>query len=111
MIGFAVLFFATAATPNAIVLQPVANMYSKATDDSDVVSQAIYGTNVGVIEQKDGWAHIRTPDEYTGWTPLAALRTGASYATEGTVAEVTSLFAHVYREQDVTKHAPLLTVP
>jgi len=110
MIGFAVAFFA-AALPNAVVLQPVANMYSKATEDADVVSQAIYGTNVSVIEQKDGWAHIRTPDDYTGWTPLAALRTAEPYAAGGRVAQVASMFAHIYRERNVARHAPMLTVP
>src|SRR5579863_4154445 len=110
MLGFAVAFMA-AALPNAVILQPVANMYSKATEDADVVSQAIYGTNVAIVEQKDGWANIRTPDDYTGWAPLSALRTAAPYASGGTVAQVQSLFAHVYREQNVTKHAPLLTLP
>jgi hypothetical protein len=110
MIGFAVAFFA-AMLPNAVVLPPVANMYSKASEDADVVSQAIYGANVSVMEQKDGWAHIRTPDGYTGWTPLTALRPGDPYAAAGQVAQVTSIFAHIYREQSVTKHAPLITVP
>jgi cell wall-associated NlpC family hydrolase len=103
------LFAAT--LPNAVVLRPVANMYSGPSEDSDVVSQAIYGTNVGLLEQREGWAHIRTPDDYTGWTPLAALRPGPPYAAGGQVGEVTSLFAHIYREPDVTKHAPILTAP
>ena len=106
----AVALFA-AALPNAVVLQPVANMYSKPSEDADVVSQAIYGANVSVREQQEGWAHIRTADDYTGWTPLTALRPGPRYAAKGRVAEVQGLFAHVYREPDVTRHAPLLTVP
>jgi hypothetical protein len=110
MIGLAVAFFA-AALPNAVVTQPVANMYSKATEDADVVSQAIYGINVAVLEQKEGWAHIRTPDEYTGWTPLASLHIAEPYAAGGRIVQVTSLRAHIYREQNVTRHAPLLTVP
>ncbi len=110
MIGFAVAFFA-AALPNGVVLQPVANMYSKASEDADVVSQAIYGANVAVIEQQEGWAHIRTSDDYTGWTPLALLRIAEPYAAGGRAAQVTSMFAHIYREQSVTRHAPLLTVP
>ncbi len=110
MIGFAVAFFA-ATLPNAVVLPPVANMYSKASEDADVVSQATYGVNVSLIEQKDGWAHIRTPDDYTGWMPLTMLRPGDPYASTGQVARVTSLFAHIYREQSVTKHAPMITVP
>lgn len=100
-----------AALPNAVVLRPVANMYSRPTEDADVVSQAIYGANVLLMEQREGWAQIRTPDDYTGWTPLAALRPGPPYAASGRVAEVVSLFAHIYRETDVTRHAPVLTVP
>ena len=110
MIGFAVAFLA-AALPNAAVLQPVANMYSKPSEDADVVSQAIYGANVTLLEQKDGWAHIRTADDYTGWTPMAALHAGEPYASAGKIAQVTSLSAHIYREPNVTKHAPMLTVP
>jgi len=106
----AVALFA-AALPNAVVLQPVANLYSKPSEDADVVSQAIYGANVSLLEQQEGWAHIRMADDYTGWTPLAALRAGPAYAAKGRVAEVRSLFAHLYREANVTRHAPLLTVP
>jgi hypothetical protein len=103
--------FAT-ALPTAVVLQPVANMYSRPSTDADVVSQAIFGANVGILEQKDGWAHIRTADDYTGWTPLSALVPGKPHAPiVSRIAEVQSLFAHIYRESSVTKHAPLLTVP
>lgn len=93
------------------MLQPVVNMHSAPTAESDVVSQAIYGANVDLLEQKDNWGRIRTADDYTGWVPLPALRPGRSYAVQGRVAEVQSLFAHLYREADVTKRAPLLTVP
>ena len=110
MPGLAVLALFAAGLPNAVVLRPVANMYSKPTGDADVVSQAIYGANVALIERREGWARIRTADDYTGWTPLVQLRPGPAYAT-GRFTEVVSLFAHIYREADVTKHAPLLTVP
>lgn len=101
--------------PRGVVVDPVANMYSAPTEESDVVSQAIYGTNVMMEEEKQGWAKVRTADDYTGWMPLASLRplspTEASYASVGRVAQVESLFANLYREPDVTKHHPLLTVP
>lgn len=100
-----------AGVPNAVVLKPVANMYSKPTAEADVVSQAICGVNVGLLEQSNGWARIRTPDDYTGWVPLSDLRPGPPYAVSGRVAQVDSLFAHLYREADVTKHQPLATVP
>jgi gamma-D-glutamyl-L-lysine dipeptidyl-peptidase len=109
--AIAVLALVASVMPSAVVVQPVANMYSKPTADCDVVSQSIYGTNVDVLEQNDGWARIRTADSYTGWTPLSAIRTDRTYATRGRVAEVRSMFAHLYRETDVTKHAPLVTVP
>ncbi|MEO8596538.1 MAG: NlpC/P60 family protein [Candidatus Solibacter sp.] len=86
-------------------------MYSRPSADADVVSQAIYGANVGIVEQKDGWAHIRTADDYLGWTPLPALLPGKPYAAGPRAAEVQNLFAHIYREASVTKHAPLITLP
>ena len=110
MIAMTVAFFAV-ALPNAVVLRPVVNMYSTPSADADVVSQAIYGANAAVLEQRAGWARIRTADEYTGWAPLAALKLGPPYAAAGQLATVTSLFAHIYREPDVTAHAALLTVP
>lgn len=101
-----------AGSPGAVVLRPVANMYSAPTEDADVVSQAIYGINVAVVEEKGDWLKIRTPDDYTGWTPaLSLVRIGKAYAAAGRVAEVSVLFAHLYREANVTRHQPLLTVP
>jgi cell wall-associated NlpC family hydrolase len=101
--------------PRGVVVDPVANMYSAPTEESDVVSQAIYGTNVMMEEEKQGWAKVRTADDYTGWMPLASLRplspSEAAYASVGRVAQVESLFANLYREPDVTKHQPSLTVP
>lgn len=111
MPGFAALILVATALPGAAVLQPAANMYAKPTTDSEVVSQAIYGTNVDVLEQKENWGRVRTADNYTGWMPLVDLRKDRSYATAGRVAEVQALAAHLYRETDVIKHAPLLTVP
>src|SRR6476469_3708667 len=109
-IGVIALF--AVALPNAVVLRPVLNMSSRPADDADVVSQAVYGANVGILEQKDGWARIRTADDYTGWTLLSALRPGQPYAAGGgRVAEVQSLYAHVYREASLTRHAPVITVP
>src|ERR1700729_1731948 len=104
--SFAVLALFATALPNAVVLRPVANMYSGPTADADVVSQAIYGANVQLMEQIEGWAHVRTADEYTGWIAFPELRPGAPDAVSGRVAEVMSQFAHIYREADVTRHAP-----
>jgi SH3-like domain-containing protein len=103
------------ADPRATVLSPVANMHSKPGADSDVVSQAIYALDVAVVEEREGWTRIKTPDDYPGWVENRHLRKRApdepAYAARGKVAVVKSLLSHVYREASVTRHAPLLTVP
>jgi cell wall-associated NlpC family hydrolase len=115
MHSFMALALLAASVPQAVVLKPVANMYSKPTEDADVVSQAIYGSAVGIVAEQPGWLHVRTPDDYTGWMATAdARRLGAGekpYAAAGRVAQVESLFANIYRESNVTRHRPLLTVP
>lgn len=100
-----------AAGPSAVVVRPVANMCSAASEEANVVSQAIYGSNVVCLEEKGDWVKVRTPDEYTGWMPAAWLRRGPAYATGERVAQVESLFANLYREPNVTRHQPVLTVP
>lgn len=99
----------------AVVIHPVANMYSAPSETADVVSQAIYGSAVRFVEEKEGWAKVRTADEYAGWMPLGSLRPLAAgdkpYATTGRLAEVQSLYANLYREPDVTQERPVLTLP
>lgn len=96
-----------------VVVTPVANMYSKASVQSDVVSQAIYGVNVTRMKGKWHWVNVRTADQYTGWMQSSELRRlkGRPYASTGSVVRVAQLSANIYRESDVTKHAPLLTIP
>jgi cell wall-associated NlpC family hydrolase len=97
-----------------VVVVPVANMYSKPTDKSDVVSQAIYGSNVTLLQARGEWSRIQTADKYKGWTPSRFIRivlTGDGYATAGSTVQVQSIFANVYAEPDVTKHKPVITVP
>jgi len=98
-----------------VVIVPVANLYSAASEEVEVVSQAICGTNVTILEEEKSWAKVKTPDEYTGWTPsvsLRRLRPGEPpYASQGRLIEVDSLYANLYRDPDVTKRRPLLTVP
>ena len=105
---------AVAANGMQIVVVPVANMYSGPSDSSDVVSQAIYGSNVTLLTARGEWCRIQTADHYKGWVPSRQLRlvqNGNGYATAGVVVEVQSLFANLYREPDVTRHKPVLTIP
>jgi len=103
---------AAAADAPAVVQAPVASMYSAPSEDSDVVSQAFYSVPVRILEEQGAWAKIRTPDHYQGWALSKHLRKGAAYpAGTAKTATVRSLFAHLYREPSVTRHAPLVTVP
>jgi SH3-like domain-containing protein len=117
--GFYLFLFLTlcsaqsAPSTTLVVTVPVADMYSAASTDADVVSQAIYGSNVLLLQEKSGWAKVQTADRYAGWILLdrVARVNGASYATGGRIVQVNSLSANLYREPDVTAHRPLLTVP
>lgn len=96
-----------------VVKIPVANMHSRPSEEAEVVSQALYGVTVSVLEEVPGWVRARTPDDYSGWISrdsLAARHEGP-YAASGRVALVTSLFANVYREPDIRRRRPELTLP
>jgi len=103
-----------AANSTHIVVVPVANMYSGPSDKTDVVSQAIYGSNVTLLTARGEWSRIQTADRYRGWIPsrhLRLIQNGTGYATSGVIVQVESLFANIYREPDVTRHKPVLTIP
>ena len=106
--------FVFAKTSTQVVVVPIANMYSAPTGKSDVVSQAIYGSNVTLLVARGEWCKIQTSDHYKGWTSshyLRLIQSGPGYAITGKVVQVESLFANVYHEPDVTRHKPVITIP
>lgn len=97
-----------------VVTAPVANMFSGPSEQTDVVSQAIYGSNVILLTARGEWCRIQTADHYRGWVPsrhLRLIQSGAGYATAGEIVQVESLFANIYHEPDVTRHKPVVTIP
>jgi len=103
-----------AKTSTQVVVVPVANMYAKPTDQSPVVSQALYGSNVKLLIAQGEWCKVQTSDHYKGWVSshyLRLIQIGDGYATTGKIVQVQSLFANLYREPDVTRHKPTITVP
>ncbi len=124
MSGFAVVAAqdkpAPAAGSTAVIVNTVENMFSEATSDVDVVSQALLGMNVKVLETKNNaageeWCKIETPDTYPGWVLAADLRFlkegEKPYAMAGKVFVVSALLANIYREPDVTAHKPVKVAP
>ncbi|MGE5084565.1 MAG: hypothetical protein ACM3ND_16860, partial [Acidobacteriota bacterium] len=60
-----VALLATAAWAKSgvyVVVVPVANMYSGPSDKTDVVSQAIYGSDVSLVVARGEWSRIQTAD-------------------------------------------------
>ena len=104
----------------AVVVKSVENMFRSATEDTDVVSQALLGDNVKVLKKEknakgEDWCQIETPDTYQGWVIASALRFlkpgEKPYAAAGRVFVVSALLANTYREPDVTAHKPLKIAP
>ena len=103
----------TAQSVEYVVVRPVVNMFRTPSLDADVVSQSLYGTNVALVKAEGEWLQIRTADEYTGWVQADGLRklNGKRYADGVPSLRVAESSANVYREPDVTLHAPLLNLP
>jgi cell wall-associated NlpC family hydrolase len=104
------------SAPRAVVVADVADLQSAPTRDSDVVSQALLGWNVRILEERDGFARLATPDRYVGWSAREALAlappgAAGGYATAGEIVEVTSPIAFLYRERSVTSFAPVRRAP
>src|SRR5262245_15282696 len=103
------------ATSPAVVIAAVENMYSAPDLEKDVVTQALLGQTVMVLESRGGFARVETPDGYRGWLSSGAIRAYAAgeprYASAGPVAEITSLIAHLYRDPSVTSARPVTDAP
>jgi cell wall-associated NlpC family hydrolase len=100
--------------PQGVVVDGVANLYSRPSREVDVVTQAILGTSLSIVERRDGWHHVRMPDQYQGWieTPHVRIyaRDEAPYASAGQVAEIEQLLAFLYHEPNGSARAPALQV-
>jgi cell wall-associated NlpC family hydrolase len=100
--------------PRCVVLHSVANIYGSASQDDELVTQAILGTDLAIIEGQDGWLYVRLPDQYQGWIEAHHVRAYASdqapYASAGRVAEIQQLLAFLYHDPDNTRRAPALRV-
>jgi cell wall-associated NlpC family hydrolase len=87
----------------ALVNVSVCNVRGEGRFTSGMETQALLGTPVRVLEF-NGWYHIQTPDEYTGWvhrmviTPVSEEQLSEWNAAEKVV--VTALFGQTYERPD-----------
>jgi cell wall-associated NlpC family hydrolase len=103
------LDLASRVQDRGVVLLPIANLYLEADAASEMVTQAIIGTELVVLEDRDSWLQVRMPDQYEGWIQTDKVRlyssTDIPYASEGHIAQIESLFAPLYRESSGAEEA------
>jgi SH3-like domain-containing protein len=52
----------------------VSNIRSQPDHASELVTQVLMGTPVKILELKDKWYHVQTPENYTGWMDAPGLK-------------------------------------
>jgi SH3-like domain-containing protein len=62
--------------PWGLITVSVCNIRATTSHDAELVTQALMGTPVRILNKRDGWHLVQTPDSYLGWV-------------RGTVAELT----------------------
>jgi gamma-D-glutamyl-L-lysine dipeptidyl-peptidase len=76
-------------------------------DENRIQSQALFGQEVLILEEKEGWSHIIVLDQpsfkdergYPGWVPSVQLKKHAVQSESVSFAIVTSKFADLLTEQ------------
>ena len=61
--------------PWALTSVSVCNIRTRPSHAAEMATQALMGTPVKILNKRDGWLLVQTPDSYIGWTddPLAEL--------------------------------------
>jgi SH3-like domain-containing protein len=57
----------------ALATLSVSNIRALPSDDSELVSQALMGTPLKILDYKDKWYRVQTPDYYIGWMDTSGL--------------------------------------
>ena len=88
---------------------PIANIYAQPSEDSEVISQSVYGFKLHCLDTLGEWIKVCARDAYAGWTLKSQFASPKTAVTRS--VRVESLSANVYREPDIKAHAPLLHLP
>jgi len=95
-----------------VILDSVANLFSRPDLTADLVTQAVLGSGLTIKVSRGGWYYVELPDRYEGWIEAGHVRICADdqapYASSGQVAQVTSLISFLYHEPSVSKRLPAL---
>ena len=58
-----------------LITLSVSNMRAKPDDASELVSQAVMGTPLKVLDYQNKWYRVQTPENYIGWMDAGGLKT------------------------------------
>lgn len=82
-----------------VVTQNVAALYAAPSTDSEIVSQAILGERVTVLEEQSGFCRVTTEDRYEGWIKAQLLAPQSDFG-DLLSTTIATLFADVYTYPD-----------
>lgn len=98
-----------------VVIGHVVNLYIQPSNSTNLVTQAIMGTEVAIRGSRDEWFLVSLPDDYQGWIEASQVHIyhsgEISYASTGQVAEIINLLAFLYFEPSVIARSPALQLP
>src|SRR5690606_18477686 len=87
-----------------IVNLSVANLRVEPSNQSELATQILLGTQVDLLQRKDGYYRVRTPEVYIAWvsessiTPKSATQLEAWQISSKVI--VTADFGHAYTQPD-----------
>jgi hypothetical protein len=58
----------------ALATLSVSNIRSQPDHASELVTQVLMGTPLKILETRDKWFHVQTPEQYTGWMDAGGLQ-------------------------------------
>lgn len=90
------------------VNEPVVDMRESPSNESKVVSQALFSEQVTLEKEEGDWSSIFTPDGYSGWIPSETLAK-RSTPYDATL-QISRLAAHLYGVMD-TEWGAIKTLP
>ena len=74
-VGYAALGYSLRSEEQSgLVTLSVVNLRKSPEHESELVSQATMGTPFIVLEQKESWVRVQTPDRYTGWVIKSSVK-------------------------------------
>lgn len=87
-----------------VIYNSVGTIRSDHRYSAELVTQALLGTPVKILDKAGGWLRIQTPDRYIGWVN-GSVKTMTETAVKGYLRQpkviVTSMYAQSYEKPDV----------